>query len=105
MNKKILNYINICEGWKVAIKELHWDSNSLSQHELCDDIASSISDFEDLVSEVEQSMSGKLAINTLKPKEYKVESLKSFVEDIISSSQDFLKELDNMGEDYIGIKS
>lgn len=105
MNKKILNYINICEGWKVAIKELHWDAKNMSQHELCDDIASSISDFEDLVSEVEQSMSGKLAVNSLKPKSYKVESLKSFVEDIISSSKSFLKELNGMGENYIGIKS
>lgn len=105
MNSKILSYINKCEGWKVAIKELHWDADNMSQHELCDDIASSISDFEDLVSEVEQSMSGKLAVNSLKPSKYKVESLKSFVEDIISDSKDFLKELDDMGENYIGIKS
>jgi hypothetical protein len=105
MNSKILDYINKCEGWKVAIKELHWDADNMSQHELCDDIASSISDFEDLVSEVEQSMSGKLAVNTLKPSKYKVESLKGFVEDIISSSKGFLKELDDMGENYVGIKS
>ena len=105
MNKKILNYINSCEEWKLAIKQLHWDSSNLSQHELCDDIASSISDFEDLVSEVEQSMSGKLKVNSLNPKEYKITSLKSFVEDVISASKDFLKELDGMGEDYIGIKS
>lgn len=104
MDKKILNYINVCEGWKVAIKELHWDADNMSQHELCDDIASSISDFEDLVSEVEQSMSGKLKVNTLNPKEYKITSLKSFVEDVISASKDFLKELEGMGENYVGIK-
>lgn len=105
MNKNILNYLNKCEGWKVAIKELHWDSDNMSQHELCDDIADSISDFEDLVSEVEQSMSGKLKVNSLNPTEYKVDSLKGFVEDIISASKDFLKELEGMGENYIGIKS
>ena len=45
MNKKVLNFINKIEGWKTAIKSLHWDSDSLSQHELCDKIADSISDF------------------------------------------------------------
>lgn len=105
MNKTILSYIEECEAWKVAIKSLHWDSASLSQHELCDDIASDISDFEDLVSEVEQSMSGKLPINTLKPKNYKIKSLKSFVEDVISSTQAFLKNLEKMGKKYVGIKS
>lgn len=105
MNKKILNYINLCEGWKVAIKSLHWDAKNMSQHELCDDIASEISDFEDLVSEVEQSISGKLPINSLKPKSYKIVSLKSFVEDVISSTQKFLKNLNGMGKKYVGIKS
>lgn len=105
MNSKILDYINKCEKWKVEIKENHWAANSLSQHELCDDIASSISDFEDLVSEVEQSISGKFKNGDLKPDKAEKIELKAFVEEVISSSQDFLKELDNMGENYIGIKS
>jgi hypothetical protein len=105
MNKKILNYIEICESWKVAIKNLHWSASNMSQHELCDDIASEISDFEDLVSEVEQSITGKIKLNGFTPKSYKIKSLKSFVEDVISDSQSFLKELDKMGDKYIGIKS
>lgn len=105
MNKNILKYIEQCEGWKVGIKNLHWSADNMSQHELCDDIASEISDFEDLVSEVEQSISGKIKLNGFTPKSYKIVSLKSFVEDVISASQDFLKELDGMGNKYIGIKS
>lgn len=105
MNKKVLEFLNKCESWKVEVKELHWASNNLSQHELCDTIASAISDFEDLVSEVEQSISGKIKLNTLSPDETKETNLKAFVEDVISSSQDFLKELDKMGEKYVGIKS
>ena len=105
MNKKVLNYIEECEAWKVAIKNLHWSADNMSQHELCDDIASSISDFEDLVSEVEQSISGKIKLNGFTPKSYEIKSLKTFVEDVISSSQGFLKDLEGMGEDYIGIKS
>ena len=105
MNKKILNYIEKCESWKVAIKNLHWSADNMSQHELCDDIASEISDFEDLVSEVEQSITGKIKLNGFTPKSYKIKSLRSFVEDVISDSQSFLKELDKMGDKYIGIKS
>lgn len=105
MNKNILNYIEECEAWKVAIKNLHWSAKNMSQHELCDDIADEISNFEDLVSEVEQSISGKIELNGFKPKSYKIVSLKSFVEDVISSSQEFLKKLGKMGDRYIGIKS
>lgn len=105
MNKKILSYINKCEKWKVEIKELHWGAKNLSQHKLCDDIASAISDFEDLVSEVEQSMSGKIKKGELKPDKATVVDLKTFVENVISESQSFLKELDGMGEAYIAIKS
>ena len=105
MNSKILSFVNKCESWKVEIKELHWAAKNLSQHKLCDDIASAISDFEDLVSEVEQSISGKIELNTLNPDKASETNLKDFVEDVISSSKDFLKELEGMGEQYIGIKS
>ena len=105
MNQKILKFIEKCESWKVEIKNYHWSADNLSQHELCDDIASSISDFEDLVSEVEQSISGKIKLNGFKPDDAKETNLKSFVEDVISSSKDFLKELEGMGENYVGIKS
>lgn len=105
MNKNILNYIEECEGWKVGIKNLHWSADNMSQHELCDDIADEISNFEDLVSEIEQSISGKIKLNGFTPKSYKITSLKSFVEDVISASKSLLKELEGMGEKYIGIKS
>ena len=105
MNKDILNYIEECEGWKVGIKNLHWSADNMSQHELCDDIADEISNFEDLVSEIEQSISGKIKLNGFTPKSYKITSLKSFVEDVISASKSFLKKLEGMGEKYVGIKS
>ena len=65
MNSKVLSFVNKMEGWKTAIKSLHWDSKNLSQHKLCDDIADRIADFQDQVSEVEQSISGKLPLNQL----------------------------------------
>ena len=51
MNKKILTFINKLEGWKTAIKSLHWSADNMSQHKLCDDIASDIAAFQDKVSD------------------------------------------------------
>ena len=105
MNSKVLSFVKKCEGWKTAIKSLHWDSKNLSQHKLCDDIADRIADFQDQVSEVEQSISGKLPLNQLKATDYKATSLKGFVEDVIADAKSFLKELESEGDDYIGMRS
>ena len=93
------------EGWKTAIKSLHWDSKNISQHKLCDDIADRIADFQDQVSEVEQSISGKLPLNQLKGTTYNITNLKSFVTDVINDSTSFLKEMESEGDKYIGMRS
>ena len=105
MKKYILSYICDLEGWKTAIKQLHWDANSLSQHQLCDDIATIISDFQDKVSEVEQSISGKLPVNNLKGTPYKITTLKKFVQDVISGTKTFYHKLQKEGDAYIGMRS
>jgi hypothetical protein len=101
----ILNMVNMLEAYKTAIKSLHWDSNSLSQHELCDKIADSIADFQDVVAEVEQSLSGNLPLNELKPTKYKVKNLKQFVLDVIDVTTRFYNRLKRRGDDYIGMRS
>ena len=105
MKKYILTYICDIEGWKTAIKQLHWDANSLSQHQLCDDIATIISDYQDKVSEVEQSISGKLPVNSLKGTPYKITNLKKFVEDVIKGTKEFYHKLQKEGDEYIGMRS
>ncbi|MBO6252671.1 MAG: hypothetical protein J6O49_03330 [Bacteroidaceae bacterium] len=105
MNKKVLSFVNKLEGYKTAIKELHWDADNMSQHELCDKIADSIAEFQDTVSEVEQSITGKLAIGNLKPVSYKVTSLKKFVEDVLDVTNTFYKSLEYEGDTYTGMRS
>ena len=87
MNKKVLTFIDKLEGWKTAIKSLHWSADNMSQHKLCDDIASDIADFQDKVSEVQQGIQDKkISRNELKPTPYKVKNLKTFVKDVIKVS-------------------
>ena len=105
MKKYILDFICQLEGQKTAIKSLHWHANSLSQHQLCDDIATIISDYQDKVSEVEQSISGRLPINNLKGTPYKITNLKKFVEDVISGVNSFYSKLKKEGDKYIGMRS
>lgn len=101
----ILNMVNMLEAYKTAIKSLHWDSKNLSQHELCDKIADTIAEFQDVVSEVEQSISGNLPLNQLKANRYKVKSLKQFVKDVIETTTKFYNRLKRKGDEYIGMRS
>ena len=105
MKKYVLDFICKLEGFKTAIKQLHWDANSLSQHQLCDDIATTISDYQDKVSEVEQSISGKLPVNNLKGTAYNITTLKKFVEDVIKETKSFYSKLKKEGDGYIGMRS
>ena len=105
MDKTVLAFVNKLEGYKTAIKQLHWDAKNMSQHELCDDIAESIAEFQDTVSEVEQSISGKLKINSLNPTEYKIKDLKSFVEDVLDATNTFYKAIKGKGDTYVGMAS
>lgn len=105
MKKVILDYINKMEGWKTAIKSLHWDADNLSQHQLCDDIADRIAEFQDQVSEVEQSITGKLKINSLKGITYKIKDLKTFVQDVLDETNVFYKKVKKLGDTYAGMAS
>ena len=105
MNTKILTFVNLLEGYKSAIKNIHWNSSSLEQHKLCDDVAETIADFQDMVSEVEQSISGNLPFNKLKGTEYHITSIQKFMKDVISNAKKFHKELGGMGDNYIGLRS
>lgn len=105
MKKYILDFICQLEGFKSSIKALHWAANSLSQHQLCDDIAKTISDYQDKVSEVEQSISGKFPLNKLNPIKCETTGLKEFVETVINSVKSFYSKLKNEGDEYIGMRS
>ena len=105
MDKTVLAFVNKLEGYKTAIKQLHWDAKNMSQHELCDDIAESIAEFQDTVSEVEQSITGKLKINSLNPTEYKIKDLKSFVQDVLDATNTFYKAIKDKGDTYVGMAS
>ena len=103
MKKNILEYICKAEGWKTAIKSLHWDAKNLSQHKLCDEIAEEIASFQDTVAEIEQAINGNLEKGKLSAIKYEITTLDNFVKDVIKDTNAFYKTLS--GEEYVGIKS
>lgn len=105
MKKFVLTYICQLEGYKTAIKSLHWNAVNMSQHKLCDDIADDIAKFQDTVAEIEQGMNGKLPYNKLQGTAYKITNLKKFVKDVIETATIFLKKCEAKGDAYVGMKS
>lgn len=105
MDKKVLEFIKRLEGFKTAIKSLHWDAANMSQHKLLDDIATTVNEFQDQVSEVEQAISGNLAVGQLKPMPYDATTPQECVTDILALAKEFNKTLSAKGEDYVGMKS
>ena len=105
MKKYIIKFICDLEGYGTAVKSLHWASKNLSQHKLCDDIASAIAEYQDKVSEVEQSIGGKFPIGELKPTQYKVSNLQNFMSDVLKDTNSFYEKLKSEGKEYIGMRS
>ena len=105
MDKTVLDFVCKLQGYRTSLQNIHWDAKNMSQHKLCDDIMDRISDFEDQVSEVEQSINGNLAINLLKGTEYKATNLRKFVEDVIDDTNEFYKKIKEKGDKYIGMAS
>lgn len=67
MVQEILNVINSLEGMSVRIDELHWSSNTMSLHKLCDEVGESISDFQDNIAEDAQAIYGQIQVGELNP--------------------------------------
>ena len=92
-----------CDGWLTALKNLHYDAISMSQHKLCDEIYDTISEFKDKIAEIEQGINGAMDLNDLKATDYNVTDLEKFIKDVLSDTESFYKNLD--GDSNIGMRS
>lgn len=103
MKDSVLKYLNKLEMYKTAIKNLHWDSRSMSEHKLWDDIASSVSDNQDEIAEIAQGILGNIKLNELKPESYTISNSKTTLNDILKDTKEFYSTIE--GDDYIGLRS
>lgn len=103
MKDNVLSVINKLEGYKVAIKNLHWSAENMSEHKLCDDIASSISDIEDKISETAQGLYGQISKNEIKPISYKISTTKQMLVDLLKDVNAFYNTLNDKTD--VGLKT
>lgn len=66
------DFICRLEGYKTALLELHWTSNSDDQHKLCEEVLDEVCDFQDSISEMFQADNGRWQRNSLRAYEYEV---------------------------------
>lgn len=103
MKEQIINFLCKMEGWKTACKNMHFSSDSMSEHKLFDEIAALLNEKQDEFGEICQGIHGQFGKNTIKNGNYQSDSSKKFIQDIVSSTKAFYKELN--GDDYVGLRS
>lgn len=103
MKSNIINYINKLQGYKTAIKNLHWSAKHMSEHKLLDEIADSVANNQDEIAEMCQGLYGKIKLNELKPKRYKITNSKKMLFDLLRDTKSFLSSI--KGRELTGVRS
>ena len=57
MKKEHVEFICTLHGYLIRLKEIHWNTHNNSEHLLCDDISSDLSDCEDRFTECAMGLS------------------------------------------------
>lgn len=104
MKRNIMSYINKLQAYRTAIKNLHWDSNSLSEHKLLDEIDSKVNEYQDEIAEVAQGVYGIIKMNELRPRRYKITSSKKMLSDMVGDTANFYGTI-KRSKDCIGLRS
>lgn len=76
MRKELVDFICSLHGYLIRLKEIHWNTNSNSEHKLCDEISDAIDECEDRFAEAAQGVDGThFKMGDLKPMLPNAESL------------------------------
>lgn len=103
MEVNVLDFINKLETYKIAMKNMHWDSSSMSEHKLWDDILSYVTEQQDEIAEVAQGVLGTIKRNELKPEHYEITNSKKALNDIIKDAKSFHASISD--KKFIGLRS
>lgn len=60
MDKEIIHFLNILEGYKTRCKNLHWAADNINTHEYLDKFLGEISEFQDSIAEGYLGIKGNL---------------------------------------------
>lgn len=97
-------YLNKLEGFKSAVKNIHWSSKKLPEHEYMDDLAELLANHQDYIAEIAQGIFGKIKNNELKGIKYTIKTPNKLLKDILKSSETFYNTIQK-SKHYIGMRS
>jgi hypothetical protein len=60
MDKEIIHFLNLLEGYKTRCKNLHWAADNINTHEYLDKFLDEISEFQDAIAEGYLGIRGNL---------------------------------------------
>lgn len=87
MRKELMDYICSLHGYLIRLKEIHWSTDSNSEHLLCDEIMDMVRDCEDEFTESAMGLYGeKVKVGDLKPYLPNAESLKPMLKELIDET-------------------
>lgn len=106
MENNTLNFVNYLAGAKTAVNAFHWESKNMDLHHICQDLSYTISDAQDTIAEIEQSIKGKkFSFNDIKAKPIKSTAFKTFLKNLLTETKKFYEQIDKLGIDYVGMKA
>ena len=105
-----INYINVLEGAKTKIKNLHWGAKNLPNadkmgaHLYLDDFLCIVSDFQDTIAESSSGILGEMDLNAISGIGMTSTTPRDLINTLLDKTVSFY---DNMpsGTQYVGIKS
>ena len=99
MRKDLLDYICSLHGYLIRLKEIHWSTDSNSEHLLCDEIMGMVRDCEDEFTESAMGLYGeKVKIGDLKPLLPNAEDLKQMLQELLGETVEMKKKLSKDNE-------
>ena len=103
MEENASKLLNKLAGYKIRIKELHWDASNMSLHKLCDDVTDKLYGFEDSLAEELQTLYGKIQPGDIKEELPKAIKLNEFLAELLQDVYQYYGHISDAK--YIGVRS
>ena len=105
-----INYINVLEGAKTKIKNLHWGAKNLPNadkrgaHLYLDDFLDIVSDFQDTIAESSSGILGEMDLNAISGIGMTSTTPRDLINTLLDKTVSFYDNLPS-GTQYVGIRS
>jgi hypothetical protein len=105
-----INFLNILEGVKTKIKNLHWAAlklpvnERLEEHQILDDLLDIVSDYQDKIAEFSQGVLGHMDMDVIQGTYFKVQSIAVLVKYILEKTIPFYENIPKETV-WVGLKS